>query len=87
MKLSFNPDMLTFADDNQTSLTPDCQESVKRTLVEEAIKMACEEENTHNVLQRTCSYYYHELACFMIQYPNVLIEPILLKPGLSEVSL
>lgn len=86
MKLSFNPDTLIFADDNQTSLTPDCQESVKRTLVEEAFKMTYEEEKTRNVRQRTCNHYYHELACFMMQYPNVLIEPILLKPDLSEAK-
>lgn len=81
MKLSFDPDMLTFTDDDQTSLTPDCQESVKRILVEEALRMACEEKNKHNILQRTCCHYYDKLACFMIQNPHVLIESVLLKPG------
>lgn len=82
-----NPEMLTYADEEQANLTIDCQESLNTMFIHQAYKLAKEEINAHCMHQRVCVHYFNNLAHFMTENPQVLIELVLLKPDFSKYHL
>jgi hypothetical protein len=77
---------LCFADRQQKQLTLHAQELLKERLLSQAKDRAVHDDLPVDLSHKVYEYYYDELACFMQEYPNVLIDLVLIKLEESSLS-
>ncbi len=85
MNIIINPDILTYVDDYHHSLTIDCQKNLNQIFSRFAY-VSAKKINYQYTSKGACRHYYQALADFMNQYPQILIEPTLLKPDPSYLA-
>lgn len=70
---------LCFVDEQPNQLTIGAQESIKKTLLEQARERASSDRNQLHFNEKVHYHYYDMLAAFMNAYPTILIDLVLIK--------
>lgn len=79
MKETIYVNELCFVEERPNQLTISAQESIKKTLLEQARERASRYSNKIHYNEKVHYHYYDMLAAFMNAYPTILIDLVLIK--------
>ena len=86
MKETIQVNDLCFVNERPNQLTIGAQESIKKTLLQQARERASQDKNQLHFNEKVHYYYYDILAAFMNAYPTILIDLVLIKIDESTLN-